>query len=195
MSPPRSGQAPRDQLIAIALELLDHHHPEDLSLREVARRAGLTSGAPAHHFGNKLGLLAACAEVAWSDLSKRLESAGVGVSREQALKQRARAYVDYGIDNRGPYRLMTSRRFEDAEQFAPIAAWRKRAMTCIVELIPAPPDDPKHSWRRGFAVWSLLHGHLTLLLDGAIPEAWIEEVVHDVCPMAVLVALLPPQER
>lgn len=191
MSPSRPDRSPRDELVAIALDLLDHHHPEDLSLREVARRAGLTSGAPAHHFGNKLGLLAACAEVAWSELCTRMEAVGEGAEPDQALRSKVQAYVDYAIEHPGPYRLITSRRFEDAEHFVQITEWRKRAIHTIIALIPPDPSDPKLPWRRAAAVWALLHGHVTLVLDGAVETKMVDFLTHDIGYVAVVIAMLP----
>jgi AcrR family transcriptional regulator len=187
--PPRSS---RDQLIAITLELLDDHHPEDLSLREVARRAGLTSGAPAHHFGNKLGLLAACAETAWTELCVRLEAEDTSSGSEDGLRNQARAYIAYALDNPGPYRLIASRLFDDAEHFPQISEWRNRTMRTMVDLIPQPADDPKHPWRRCLAVWALLHGYVTLVLDGAITEPKMAAFTDDICRMAPVIGLLPP---
>lgn len=188
----RPDQTPRDKLIAITLDLLEHHHPEDLSLREVARRAGLTSGAPAHHFGNKLGLLAACAEAAWAELCTQMESADGGAGPEDVLRNQARAYIDYALDNPGPYRLIASRLFDDGERFPQISDWRNRAMRTMVDRIPHPPGDPKHSWRRCLAVWALLHGYVTLVIDGAITEPKISVFTDDICRMAPLIGLLPP---
>lgn len=184
--------APRDELIAITLQLLEHQHPEDLSLREVARRAGLTSGAPSHHFGNKLGLLAACAELAWAELCTRMESAGSGDGPEEGLHAKACAYIDYALENPGRYRLIASRLFDDGERFPEILAWRDRVMRGVVNLIGAPADDPEHPGRRGLAIWALLHGFLTLVIDGALTEPKIAPLTADVCRMAVVIGLLPP---
>ena len=192
MTASRPRQTPRDELIAIALQLLDDHHPEDLSVREVARRAGLTSGAPAHHFGNKLGLLAACAETAWADLCMRMETAHSEAGPEDGLCNKARAYIDYALDNPGPYRLIASRLFDDGERFPQISEWRNRAMRSMVDLIPEPADDPKLPWRRCLAVWALLHGYVTLVLDGAITEPKVSMFTNDISRMAVVVGLLPP---
>lgn len=188
----RPGQTPRDKLIAITLELLEHHHPEDVSLREVARRAGLTSGAPAHHFGNKLGLLAACAEAAWAELCAQMEGAGSGAGSEEGLHDKARAYIDYALANPGPYRLIASRLFDDAGHFPEIFDWRDRVMRSVIDLIPAPADQPEHPVRRGLAIWALLHGFLTLVLDGAFTEPKTAALADDICRMAVVIGLLPP---
>ncbi|MEM1414206.1 MAG: TetR/AcrR family transcriptional regulator [Myxococcota bacterium] len=191
------ASSPRDALVEIALLLLNESHPEDLSVREVARQAGLSSGAPYHHFGDKVGLLAACAEVAWKDLCERLERTPEGATLEKSLHHYARAYVEYALDHPGPYRLMGWRQLDDDERFERVAMWRRRAMQGLVELVaqalgPGPGGaQPKLPWRRAMAVWALLHGHVTLVLDGSIPRAMAAGVTTEVCQMAVRMALVP----
>ena len=188
---PPQQLTPRDQLIRIALDLLDDRHPEDLSLREVARRAGLTSGAPAHHFGNKVGLLAACAEVAWRALSDRMHAADCVPAAAEAVRAQARVYLDFALGHPGPYRLMTSRLVADSERFPEVARLRSRAIAPLLGRIPPDARDPKHAWRRALAVWALLHGHVHLLLDLAIPGTKAVQQSVDVCDLAVVVALQP----
>lgn len=65
-------------------------------------------------------------------------------------------------------------------------------MRCMVELIPQPAGDPKHPWRRCIDVWALLHGYVTLVLDGAITEPKIAVFAGDICRMVPVIGLLPP---
>lgn len=191
----RDRRHPRDELIAIALELLDDHHPEDLSMREVARRAGLTSGAPSHHFGNKLGLLAASAAVAWRDLYEQMAQVDEGATPEEGLRHKARAYIAFARSRPGPYRLIMSRLFKDKQQFSELATWPQRTMESVTTLVAkalGETGDEALPKRRGLAVWALLHGHVTLVLDGGFPAALVDVITHDVCRMAVEIALLPP---
>ncbi len=51
----------RRALLAAALEAIEESGPAALSLRDLARRAGVSHAAPAHHFGDKAGLLTALA--------------------------------------------------------------------------------------------------------------------------------------
>ncbi|MEM9321172.1 MAG: TetR/AcrR family transcriptional regulator [Pseudomonadota bacterium] len=189
---------PRDRLIAIAMDLIDRDHPEDLSLREVARRAGLTSGAPAHHFGNKMGLLVACAEVAWKDLSLAMERTETDATPAEAIHHKARAYIGFALSKPGPYRLLMSRRFVDKSEFAVLSAWRTRAVQGVVEQVEralGPSDDHKFPYRRGVAMWSLLHGFVTLNLNEAISADMREALIDEICDCAVEVALSQPKTR
>jgi AcrR family transcriptional regulator len=159
----------RTLLIRTALDLLNTVHPEDLSIREVARRAELSSGAPYHHFKTKTDLLAACAVVAWSDLCDQLEDDGANGPLDQLL-ERAKIYLAYARANPGPYQLITSRLFVDVERFPQIVELRARAMGGVIDLIVAARDpgmDRPTAKFLGVSMWSLLHGHLMLNNDSS----------------------------
>lgn len=159
----------RTLLIRTALDLLNTVHPEDLSIRQVARRADLSSGAPYHHFKTKTDLLAACAVVAWTDLCDQLENDGANDPLDQLL-ERARTYLAYARANPGPYQLITSRLFVDVERFPRIVELRARAMGGIIDLIIAardPGTDRSTAKFLGVSMWSLLHGHLMLNNDSS----------------------------
>lgn len=159
----------RTLLIRTALNLLNTVHPEDLSIREVARRAGLSSGAPYHHFKTKTDLLAACAVVAWTDLCDQLENDGANGPLDQLL-ERAKTYLAYARANPGPYQLITSRLFVDVERFPRIVELRARAMGGVIDLIIAVRDpgmDRPTAKFLGVSMWSLLHGHLMLNNDSS----------------------------
>ena len=189
----RSGDGGRTLLIRTALELLNTIHPEDLSIREVARLAELSSGAPYHHFKNKTELLAACAVVAWTDLCIQLESDDAESPREQLL-QRAHRYLDYARKNPGPYRLITSRLFENQEKFSEIAELRARAMGGVISLIlyaRHPEIDRKTAKLLGVSMWSMLHGHLVLDNDYSGLVASRADLDLAIAELATNVAFLP----
>lgn len=184
------GQA---HLIREALALLDDVHPEDLSIREVARRAGLSSGAPYHHFRTKTDLLAACAVVTWTDLCVQLEDDGDDGPRERLLR-RATTYLAYARANPGPYRLITSRLFDDVDRFAEVSELRKRAIGGVITLIIAasgPRLDQQAAKFLGVSMWSMLHGHLILGNAPSDPLDSLAELDAAVARLATRMALLP----
>lgn len=183
----------RTHLIREALALLDDVHPEDLSIREVARRAGLSSGAPYHHFRTKTDLLAACAVVAWTDLCLQLEDDGAGGPRERLLR-RATTYLAYARANTGSYRLITSRLFDDAQRFVQVSELRKRAIGGVTMLIVAasgPSLDQPTAKFLGVSMWSMLHGHLILGNAPSDPLESLAELDAVVARLATRMALLP----
>lgn len=184
----------RALLIRGALTLLNDVHPEDLSIREVARRAELSSSAPYHHFKTKTDLLAACAAVAWNDLCELLEADGATEPSEQLLN-RAMTYLAYARANPGPYRLITSRLFDSAAQFPEIHELRARAMGGVISTIIAasgPRIDREKAKFLGVSIWSMLHGHLILSTEPDKLFASQAEFDTAIAQLATQMALLPP---
>ncbi len=183
----------RTLLIRHALDLLNDVHPEDLSIREGARRAGLSSGAPYHHFKTKTDLLAACAVVAWTDLCEQLDAEDDGDPRHQLLR-RAMAYLRYARANPGPYLLMTSRLLDDDHRFEEIVALRAQAMGGTIALITSAgevPIDQATAKVRGIALWSMLHGHVALDVSTTEPDIDQQDLDEAVAQLATNMALLP----
>lgn len=186
----------RSLLIHTALELFDSVHPEDLSVREVTRRAGLSSGAPYHHFSNKAELLAACAVVAWTQLCEELENDSGGAP-EDRLAARGRAYLRFARTYPGSYQLITSRLLDDTNRFGELAPLRGRAMSGVIDLIvqaSTPTLDPIEAKFRGLALWSLLHGHLALDIDAQHSEQADIGIAELAARMALLPALPAPSK-
>jgi AcrR family transcriptional regulator len=98
----------RGVLLAAAVERLDEVGPERLSLREVARRAGVSHAAPAHHFGDRAGLLTAVATEGFVLFDRHLTKALAG-SRATPVAQLpllARAYADFAARHPGHFAVM-----------------------------------------------------------------------------------------
>ena len=85
-------------LRAAAADLLAERGVAGFSLREVARRAGVSHAAPAHHFGDATGLLTAVAVEAFQHLTAETEAAVAGVDDPvEALVRLGRAYVSISV--------------------------------------------------------------------------------------------------
>src|SRR5271155_1707434 len=97
----------RRALIDTALQLVTEKQDWTFSLREVARRAGVSHRAPYNHFPEKLDLLAAVAAVGFERLRDGLLRAITGIEGSEALLVAvARTYVHLGLENPALYRLM-----------------------------------------------------------------------------------------
>src|SRR5580704_14448362 len=95
-------------LIATALKLVEESDVSALTLREVARRAGVTHGAPYHHFRNKAALVAALAEEGYRALyTEQLQAAAkAGADPIARLQAIGLAYVRFAIHHPGHFRVM-----------------------------------------------------------------------------------------
>src|SRR5687768_10873441 len=76
----------RSALLSAAEALLEERGIDRFSLRETARRAGVSPAAPAHHFGDARGLLTAIATEGFQSLGDVLEAADVGKDRGERVR-------------------------------------------------------------------------------------------------------------
>ena len=98
----------RNALIQSGLQILAEESIQALSLRKVARLAGVSEAAPYRHFKDKEALLAAIAEQGFIQLSERLEAVEAQFA-EQADKlfyQSCRTYIDFALENPHAMRMM-----------------------------------------------------------------------------------------
>jgi len=101
-------------LRAAAVDLISERGPAAFSLREVARRAGVSHAAPSHHFGDAQGLLNSVAAEGFSTLTKAMREATDGVEDpHERLTACGRAYIMTALENPGHYAVMVTHEFTD----------------------------------------------------------------------------------
>lgn len=98
----------RERLVDVGVELLAAEGLQALTLREIARRAGVSHGAPRRYFPTRLELLSAIARRGFDDLAGRVaKTLGHGPAGPRAqVTALARAYLEFALDNPGMYELM-----------------------------------------------------------------------------------------
>ena len=94
-------------LLQAAEKVLERDGLQGLTLRAVAREAGVSHAAPTHHFGDLTGLVSELAAIGFRRFGRTMGEAGAveGTSTDKAMA-RARAYVGYAKANPGMYGLM-----------------------------------------------------------------------------------------
>ena len=109
-------------LIDAAVALLDETQDWAFSLREVARRAGVSHNAPYKHFPEKRDLLAAVAARGFEALAERMLSSLQGLTSDPRAELLAcgRAFVEHGVANPALYRLMFSAALTNPEAGRPL---------------------------------------------------------------------------
>jgi AcrR family transcriptional regulator len=183
--PERQGYhhgALREALIGVAESLIDERGLEGFSLRETARRAGVSPAAPAHHFGDTRGLLTAVAAAAFRRFGEALEAANHTPDLRVRLKNQAAAYLRFALAERAKFKLMwrvdlidrASPEYSDAVRLATDVLLRahRDAGPLAGEAMPytdvrarvARLKDP--ALAPAVAVWSLVHGFSDLAIDG-----------------------------
>ena len=163
----------RPALLKAARRALERDGPDSLSLRDLARRAGVSHNAPYRHFRDRTALLAALAAEGFDELTARMKAAADGTSAEGASAEGASAegrldaigaaYVRFALDAPGVFRLMFGGRVVP-EAHAELAAAANRAYAVLAgETGTAANPAPA-----AIAAWATVHGLAHLLLDGQI---------------------------
>ena len=98
----------RQALIETAVKTIAQHGIDALSLRELAARAGVSPGAPYHHFASRDALLASIAEEGFSRLEARLIAARDAAPDNASARLEALglAYVAFAVSALGYFRVM-----------------------------------------------------------------------------------------
>lgn len=109
MSTTEPGTGLRERLVDVGVGLVADEGAAALTLREIARRAGVSHGAPRRHFPTHLELLSAIARRGFADLAARVtvvidEDPDAGPRTR--LTRLGRAYLEFALGNRGMYELM-----------------------------------------------------------------------------------------
>lgn len=136
---------------------------EDPSLREVARRAGVSQAAPYHHFESKSGLMAALAHDGFCELERKLLAAGRGA--EPRLGKLVKAYVRFALAHPHHYRLMFSPDLSDDPALQDVA---RRTFALLVKAVGEVRSD--NVLARAREAWALAHGIVQLTVNGGWKE-------------------------
>ncbi len=159
----------RNALIAAAREELAAGKYETLSVRELARRAGVTPNAFYRHFDSKEAILAALATEGFEELTARFDALPA-LAPKQRLCLMSETYTGFAEEHPAHYRLM----FGCAKaSLMEHPALHEAATGCFGRLVAATiaasgsggPEDPQ-TLQRALDIWSLVHGWSLLRIDG-----------------------------
>jgi AcrR family transcriptional regulator len=163
-------------ILAKAASLVAERGADAISLRELAREAGVSHAAPAHHFTDRRGLFTALAAQGWRLLSDALADA------RPDFIDAALAYVRFALDHPGHYAVMFDRSLVDPDD-AELKAAQNSAGVELRQGVgtlkdPHAKADPQSA---ALAAWSLVHGFVMLRLNEAIdtrgePMAEVERI-------------------
>lgn len=159
----------RTRILATARQLLDEGGVAALSLREVARRAGVTHQAPYHHFGDRESIVAELVTAGFTELAMRLAAANetpLPSAPAEILARSGLAYVGFALDEPGVFRVMFRPELCDAARFPHAQEAGDRAhgeLQRMVRLVHGRDDEA-----RAVACWAMVHGLACLFIDGPL---------------------------
>lgn len=164
----------RNALLDAAVELIGEQGPRAFTLREAARRAGVSHNAPYRHFASKDELLVAVAAEGFDRLAEAmLQAMGPGRTARERLELCGCGYVEFAL--RWPNHLLVMFDLPSAWQecAATEASIGENAFTVLLNCIVAaqqsadlPAGDPRPlAW----TAWALVHGIAKLVTGGNLP--------------------------
>jgi AcrR family transcriptional regulator len=165
----------RAACLRAAKELLEEDGAAGLSVRAVARRAGVSPGAPYRHYADRDALVSAVAAEGYRELAGYLVAAHPAPSTPDDLAAVAVAYVRFALERPALFRMMFS------EPCDSDSSERVAATTAIAEYVGALVQRAfpgAHSGALSTAVWALVHGLAFLHLDGKLDTS-TPQVVAD----------------
>ncbi|MFI0465933.1 TetR/AcrR family transcriptional regulator [Saccharopolyspora sp. 5N102] len=152
----------RQTLLVAAVEMIAENGPAQLSLRDLARRAGVSHAAPRHHFKDKAGLFTALAAEGYRLLAEALAD-------DLALIELGARYVGFAVAHPSHFEVMHQPdrcHLDDPD----LLAAKARAWDSLRAGLPSTLDDAEAN-RAALAAWSIAHGFATLCLTGNLPAA------------------------
>jgi AcrR family transcriptional regulator len=171
----------RHALVAAGLQVLEERGLEGVTLRETARRTGVSHAAPYHHFADKAHLIEALAVESFERFATALRGAwdttpGPSIAKFQAV---GLAYVRYALDHPQEFRLMNRPELRQAASDpergpgpTPVQAAANASYEVLLHGIRAgqadgflAPGDPEPL---ALTAWASVHGLCVLLLDGLL---------------------------
>ncbi|TQL67687.1 TetR family transcriptional regulator [Nocardioides albertanoniae] len=172
----------RSRLVDSGVELLERDGLQSLTLRTIARAAGVSHGAPRHHFPTYAALLAAIAREGITDLDERLSPALTDPDAAVAIRTAAAAYVAFATERPEMFALITRHDLLEGaggHLRKTTGRWIAALHTRLSEARKAPIDLEDTA-----ALWASVHGLATLTSRRSA------EPVADVDPSATLARVL-----
>jgi AcrR family transcriptional regulator len=180
----------RQKVLDASLALIQEGGLDRLSMREVARKAGVSHQAPYHYFGDREAILAALAGEGFSKLGQSLERAAAQAGSEPvpAVEAMGRAYVEFALRNPAYFQAMFRAdavpldRYPDARKLEDAAF--EKLVEGIGQAFVKQPIEVKET--TAVACWAMVHGLATLILEGSlarklkIPKARQRQVANEV---------------
>ena len=154
----------RAALLAATAEQIATNGVDSVSLRDLARRVGVSHAAPAHHFGDRRGLLTELAVEGFDLLAAELEAASADL-REAAL-----AYVRFALRHPGHFSVMFRRDLLKVDDSRLVESRNRSGSVLEAGIAGTLPEELTPQRRRDaqLAAWSLVHGFASLWLEGAL---------------------------
>lgn len=161
----------KEEVIRAGLAMLEEGGTEAVSIREAARRIGVSSAAVFRHFANRESVLAALATRGFESLAADLREARR--SDDTPLQTMGVAYVGFALRQPGLFRLMFGGGLLSQDRYPDLRSASTTAFSLLEEVAGSRAG---HSRDHAIARWARVHGLAHLALDGLLGEVGPERV-------------------
>lgn len=174
----------KNELIKAGIDILTSEGLEALSLRRVARHAGVSHSAPYGHFEDKQALIAAISAEGYRRLYTELENSAkhAGSEPQRKLIECGQAYVRFALRDRDIFKVMFSGILEQEKKYPEYVEGSKKTFDFLVKIIEECQDiqlfRPAPKELLAVAIWGQVHGIVSLALENQISHSVMDK--HDI---------------
>jgi AcrR family transcriptional regulator len=162
----------REALVRAGRTILEKDGLAALSLRRVARSAGVSPAAPYHHFPDKQALLDAVAAQGFDALTAAMETRmAKETGRNARLDASGVGYVAFAVENPALFRIMFGARQQELSRNAALLEAGERAYAVLQAAVAATSPDGAAPPLVCLRLWALVHGIAKLILEGGVRPA------------------------
>ena len=162
----------REELLRCAFEILESDGADAISIRAVARAAGVAHSAPVNHFPSKQALLTSLAASIFNALAEEVTNAlrAGTMTYPEVIRTFANTVAAYALAHPNRYRLLWRRDLLD-DHDGELSAAMDRIYGLLIEKLGNDKRVRTTSLgTRAIALWSMVHGYVTMRLDGNFVE-------------------------
>jgi AcrR family transcriptional regulator len=201
MSP---GSTSRERLLEAAREVVARDGLEGLTLRAIARHAGVSHGAPLRHFPSLAALLAACSARGFEQLVAAVDAAVEARDQPAApqdprsrLARAARGYVQFALAEPGVFSVMFRRELVDVRD----AGYRAAGQASFEQLVGLVAAAQAEGWHAevpastlAAVLWARVHGLAELWLHGSLQSVVDVGSVDELVDLHVRIGATSPDD-
>lgn len=182
----------KNALIEAGIKILSKEGTAGLSLRKVAKQAGVSHSAPYAHFADKQSLIAAISTEGFKQLYAELDTAILAYPDDpkQQLVEGGWAYVQFAINNTDAFKIMFSGVLEKERDYPSFVEISHKTFERVLDIVKscqeagvlhsAPPEI------MAVAVWGQLHGIISLVLEGQVSHTVLDRFsVREIVSFAI----------
>jgi len=171
----------KQALIESGMKILKEEGVNALTLRSAARAAGVSHSAPYSHFADKQALLAAISTMGFNDLYGRITTTVMEFrnSPRELLTETGWTYIQFAVSEPNCFKLMFSGILEDEHSYPEFMAAVQKTYQKLVDVVEICQEGkvlrsgPQEE--NAIAVWSLVHGFVSLYLEQQLPGRVLEK--------------------